>query len=333
MAGRVQIRDVAQRAGVSIGTVSNVINGLGTVKARNVERVEQAMAELGFVPNSHARQLRTGRGDAIGLVVLSVSNPFYAEIAHVAETFAEEHGSTIVIGSSDHDEAREQRYIDLFEASRSRGLLVAPVSGITPRLLEVRRRGTPVVLLHEHVSADDFCSVSLDGVAGGYLACRHLIDIGRRRIALVGGPVSQISDRVSGASQAIREAADSVLTFLETTDLSVEEGREAANRILALPRDERPDAVFGANDTVALGVLQEFILRGIKVPQDIALIGYDDIDFAATAIVPLSSVAQPREQIAREAIRLLIDEEREGSHTHEQALLVPELVVRASTTG
>lgn len=335
MAGKVQIRDVARRAGVSIGTVSNVINGLGTVKPENVQRVERAMADLGFVPNSHARQLRTGRGDAIGLVAFSIANPFFAEVAHVAEAIAEQHGSTIVIGSSDQDPAREERYIDLFEASRARGLLVAPVSGVTPRLLEARRRGTPVVLLHEHVPVDDFCSVALDGAAGGYLACQHLIELGRRRIALVGGPASQISARVSGAGRAIREAPGAVLNLIETADLTVEEGSRAAQRILDLPATDRPDAVFAANDMVALGILQELVLRGLDVPGDIALVGYDNIDFAATAIVPLTSIAQPREQIAREAIRLIVDEEDPGpgGHSHERVLLQPQIVVRASTSG
>lgn len=336
MAARAQIRDVAARAGVSIGTVSNVINGLDSVKPGNVKRVEKAMAELGFVPNANARQLRTGRGDAIALIAFNVSNPFFADIAHAAEVLAEEQGSSIVIGSSDQDPAREDRFIDLFETSRARGLLVAPVSGATPRLREAQRRGTPVVLLHEDVPPDEFCSVTLDGHGGGYLASRHLLDLGRRRIALVGGPTGQIAARVSGASRAIQETPGAFLSLHETADLTVAEGQRAASHILSLDPANRPDAVFAANDLVALGVLQEFILQGVRVPEEIALIGYDNIDFAATAIIPLSSIAQPRQEIAEASLRLLLEEEASGQawqHSHQQIRLTPQLIARASTNG
>lgn len=325
------IREVAERAGVSIGTVSNVLNGLASVKPANRERVERAMAEVGFVPNSLARQLRAGHSEAVGMVVLSIANPFFAEVAHVAEGIAEQHGSSIVIASSDQDPAREQRYLAMFEASRVRGLIVAPVDGPTPHLEQVRERGTPVVLLDDHVDADTFCSVSLDGTAGGYLAVRHLLDRGRRRIAVIGGPLTRIADRVSGAGHAVREFERAVLSVMETDDLTVEEGRRAARRVLALDPDQRPDGVFAANDLLALGIMMEFVLAEVRIPHDIAVIGYDDIDFAATAIIPLSTIAQPRAEIAAEALRLILDEEGSRDHRHEQRLLTPELVARAST--
>jgi LacI family transcriptional regulator len=333
MSAKVRIRDVAALAGVSVGTVSNVLNGVPSVKPRNLEQVQRAMAELGFAPNNHARQLRTGRGDAIGLVVLSVANPFFAEITHVAESVAEEFGATIIMGSSDQDPAREEHYIDLFEASRVRGLLIAPVDGVTPRLRELSRRGTPTVFLDDKLETDDFCSVALDSIAGGYLAASHLIGIGRRRLAVVGGPLGRIADRVSGANRAVEEAEGATLAFMETADLTVAEGRRMGLRIAAMPAGERPDAVFAGNDLIALGVLHELVLAGIGVPDEVALIGYDDIDFAETAIVPLSSIAQPRELIAREALGLLANEIGDAKHVHQRRLLRPELVVRASTAG
>lgn len=333
MNGKIGIRDVAAHAGVSIGTVSNVLNGLATVKPHNRARVEAAMSELGFVPNLHARQLRVGHSDAIAMVVLNIANPLYAEVAHVADAVAHGHDSTIVIASSDQDPEREARYLSMFVASRVRGLLVAPVSGITPQLQRVRDGGTPLVLLDDHLDDTEFCSVSLDGAAAGALGAEHLLAIGRRRIAVVGGPITQISDRVSGAGKAVGGHGSSLLSIIETDDLTVEEGRRAASRILDLPAASRPDGVFAANDLLAIGLLMEFVLAGVSIPGDIAVVGYDDIDFAATAIVPLTSVAQPRADIARQAIRLILDEEADPDHRHEKMLLPPTLAVRASTIG
>lgn len=327
------IRDVAAHAGVSVGTVSNVINHRPTVTQANLERVHASMAELGFVRNDLARQLRMGGGNTIGLVVLNVANPFFADLAHALEAEAEINDHTIILGSSDQDPAREDRYIDLFEEQRVRGMLIAPLDGITPRLARLRSRGVPVVLFDSTIDPELFCSVTLDGTAGGYMATRHLIDTGRRRILFAGGPLSQVAERLAGASQAARESGSAALSLMETDDLTVAEGRAVGDHILGLAAGDRPDAVFAANDLLAVGILQSLILAtDLKVPEDIAIIGYDDIDFAASTIVPLSTIRQPRELIAREALRLMEEEADSSSeHVHARHLCTPELVVREST--
>ncbi len=327
----VRIRDVARRAGVSVGTVSNVLNGNPTVRPDNLERVQRAMAELGFVPNIHARQLRTGRGQAIGLLVLSFVNPFFAKMAHVAEGVAEEYDATLIVGSSDQNQAREERYIELFEESRVRGLLIAPVQGASDRLRQFHERGTPTVLLDE-LKPERCCSVAMDGTQAGHLAAQHLLEIGRRRLLVVGGPVQQIADRLSGASQAVQEASGASLSFIATSDLTVAEGRAVGRRLAALPPEDRPDSVFTANDVVGLGILQELMLANIAVPDEIALVGCDDMDFTQTAFIPLTTIAQPCEQIAREAISLLADEaDNPDGHVHQHRRLAPELIVRSSS--
>jgi LacI family transcriptional regulator len=327
------IRDVAAHAGVSVGTVSNVINHRPTVTQANLERVHASMAELGFVRNDLARQLRMGGGTTIGLVVLNVANPFFADLAHALEAEAEINDHTIILGSSDQDPAREDRYIDLFEEQRVRGMLIAPLDGITPRLARLRSRGVPVVLFDSTIDPELFCSVTLDGTAGGYMATRHLIDTGRRRILFAGGPLPQVAERLAGASQAARESGSTALSLMETDDLTVAEGRAVGDHILGLARGDRPDAVFAANDLLAVGILQSLILAtDLNVPEDIAIIGYDDIDFAASTIVPLSTIRQPRELIAREALRLMEEEADSSSeHVHARYLCTPELVVREST--
>lgn len=333
MRANVGIRDVARAAGVSVGTVSNALNYPDQVSPKTLAKVQQTMQALGFVRNDLARQLRMGTGTAIGFVVVNIANPFFADLAHELEAAAEEAGHTIVLGSSDQNAAREQRYIDLFDEQRVRGLLIVPQQGLTPRLSRLRASGTPAVLFDTNIDSDEVCSVGLDGSAGGYIAVRHLVETGRRRLVVAGGPLSQISDRVSGAARAAQETPGVTLSIIETADLTVEEGRHVAERILALREEDRPDAVFAANDLLAIGLLQTLVLdRRLFVPHDIAIVGYDDIDFAASTVVPLSTIRQPRESLARAALELLEQEVAgDKNHRHGRNLLQPELIVRESS--
>jgi LacI family transcriptional regulator len=328
------IRDVARVANVSVGTVSNVLNHPEQVSSKTLANVQRVMQSLGFVRNDLARQLRMGRGTAIGLVVVNIANPFFADLAHELEAAAEEAGHTIVLGSSDQNDAREQRYIDLFDEQRVRGLLIVPQHGFTPQLRQLHGRGTPVVLFDSNIDSDEVCSVGLDGSAGGYLAVRHLIQTGRRRLAVAGGPLSQIGDRISGAARAANETPTVTLSVIETDDLTVDEGRKVAEHIMGLPKEARPDAIFAANDLLAIGITQTFVLdRRISIPRDIAIVGYDDIDFAASTVIPLSTIRQPRESLARAALDLLEEEiAGQDEHKHGRYLLQPKLIVRESSS-
>ncbi|MGX5682676.1 LacI family DNA-binding transcriptional regulator [Schumannella luteola] len=331
----VSVRDVAERAGVSVGTVSNVMNHPDKVSAATVARVQAAIDELGFIRNDAARQLRDGRSKTIGLVVLDVRNPFFTDVARGAEDRAADAGLTVTLGNSDDSTERESTYLDLFEQQRVHGVLISPYSDITERLRRLRQRGIPVVLVDRTSDDLSFSSVSVDDIAGGRLAVEHLLEQGRRRIAFVGGSmIRQVADRLEGARQAVAGHPDAALEFIETPALSVLAGRDAGNAILARAADQRPDAVFAANDLVAMGVLQALMMQGqggLRVPQDIALIGYDDIDFASAAVVPLSSIRQPSALIGQTAVELLLAEAADPDVAPSQVVFQPELVVRAST--
>jgi LacI family transcriptional regulator len=330
----VSVKDVAARAGVSVGTVSNVMNWPDKVSSATVERVQRAIAELGFVRNDAARQLRAGRSHAIGLVILDIGNPFFTDLARGAEDRASKAGLSIILGNSDERAERESSYLDLFEEQRMHGVLISPFGDITARLRRLRERGIPAVLV-DRTSADaSFSSVSVDDVAGGLLAVDHLIASGRRRIAFVGGPseIRQVSDRLEGARSAVSAHPGVTLEVIETRALSVIEGRAAGNAILARPPADRPDAVFAANDLIAMGVLQALNMQGaLHVPRDIALIGYDDIDFASAAVVPLSSIRQPSAMIGATAVEILLEEAADASLAPRRIVFQPELVVREST--
>jgi LacI family transcriptional regulator len=330
----VSVREVAALAGVSVGTVSNVLNRPAKVAAPTADRVHAAIRALGFVRNDAARQLRDGRSRAIGLVVLDVGNPFFTDLARGAGRRAASEGLSVLLASSDERGEKEASYLDLFEEQRVRGVLISPVADITPRLDRLRQRGIQVVLIDRISHDDDLSSVSVDDVAGGMLAAEHLLARGRNRLAFVGGPlgIRQAADRLEGARTSVQDRRGATLEVIEVDTHSVINGRRAGEHIAARAASDRPDAIFAANDLLATGLLQALHQRaGIAVPDEIALIGYDDIDFTEAAAVPLSSIRQPSALIGETATTILLEEAEESGLAPRHVVFQPELVVRASS--
>jgi LacI family transcriptional regulator len=333
----VSIREVAAGAGVSVATVSNVLNRPEIVAQRTRDRVNAVIRDLGFVRNESARQLRAGRSRTIGLVVLDVANPFFTDLARGVEDEVSEAGLAVILCNSDDRESKERRYLELLEEHRVQGVLITPVAGAGTTLAGLQRRGTPVVLVDSRAPSRGQCSVAVDDVLGGDLAVTHLLDNGHEQIAYISGPpaLRQVADRQEGALRALRRAGrpPKSLQVIETSALNVAAGKWAGAAIASIPASSRPTAVFCANDLMALGVLQEMTRNHIRVPEDMSIVGYDDIDFAAAAAVPLTSVRQPRQQLGRTAARLLLEEAADDdvTHQHRQVIFEPELVVRQST--
>jgi len=328
------IKDVAREAGVSVGTVSNVLNRPGSVSPARRALVESAIDRLGYVRNESARQLRAGTSRTIALVVLDVTNPFFADVITGAEEEAEAVGALVVVSNSGGDEHREARHLARLEAQRVMGVLLSPVQDESYEgVLELDARGTPAVLVDRVSAAAPLPAVAVDDREGGRLAGEHLIRRGHRSICFVGGPlrVSQVRDRLTG----LRSATDgtAVVHHLETEALSVRAGSSAAARLFATwPDGGRPTAVFCANDLLALGVLNECLRRGVRVPGELAVVGYDDISYAASAAIPLTSVRQPRELLGRTAVELLMEVvDAPGARPARHVLFTPELVEREST--
>jgi LacI family transcriptional regulator len=336
MSRSASIKDVANHARVAVGTVSNVLNYPDRVSPRTKDRVLQAIEELGFVRNDAARQLRAGHSRTIGLIVLDVGNPFFTSVARAAEDAAALHGSAVLLGDSGHDTGRESGYIDLFQEQRVQGLLISPVGDVTERLDQLRERGVPTVLVDRLADDAEYSSVSVNDVEGGHLAARHLLDIGRRRLAFVTGPTSvrQFADRLEGAQRAVAEVPGASLEVVESEGQTVLAGRGMGDQLVTRAADQLPDGIFCANDLLALGVMQSLAMtHTLRIPEDVALIGYDDIDFAVSAVVPLSSIRQPTEAIGRTAIELLAEELDAVHPRHRAVVFTPELVVRQSTAG
>lgn len=336
--GRVAgIKDVARQAGVSVGTVSNVINRPEAVLPDTRARVLAAIEELGYVRSESARQLRAGRSRIMALLVLDMGNPFFVDIARGAERAARDAGLGVMVCNSGQSAEEEAEYLGLFAEQRVCGVLVTPADATGGSLEAFARHRIPYVLVDRVASSTDTCAVSVDDVRGGLLAVGHLVSAGHRSVAYVSGPgdLHQIRDRREGALAALAEAGlgPEALVEIQSDRLDVAAGRDAGARLLGLV--PRPTAVFCANDLLALGVLQALYAAGVRVPQDVAIVGYDDIEFAAAAAVPLTSVRQPAVVMGRMAAELLLEEadDGDGSHRHRSVVLQPELVVRASSAA
>jgi LacI family transcriptional regulator len=335
--GPAGIKAVAARAGVSVGTVSNVLNRPHLVRPQTRARVEKAMAELGFVRNESARQLRAGRSRVLAYVLMDTGNPFFTDVAHGAEESAREHGLALVLHNSGGEPAREDDHLSLLLEQRVHGVLVTTVDEAGGHLRRMQQLGVPVVLVDRPASAGpDWCSVGVDDVHGGRIATDHLLGHGHERIAFIGdaGGLPQFRDRLAGAREAFRAAGrdpDRLLTVGDRARIAGD-GREAARELLARPLADRPTGVVCGNDLIALGMLQEVLRAGLRVPDDLAIVGYDDISYVASAAVPLSSVRQPRDLLGRTAVDLLLAEAGGGpGHVHRQVEFTPQLVVRRST--
>lgn len=327
------LKDVAKRAGVSVKTVSNVINAYPHVSAATRSKVQEAIDELGYRPHQGARLLRTGRS---GLVALSVPEvtPYFAELAELVMNEAEARGWTVLMDRT-HGERRHERWAaggisrDLID-----GLIASPLS-MTPSDLASARSALPVVLLGErlsHVGADH---VAIDNVRAAREATEHLLGRGRTRIAAIGAKGAgdaTAAQRLEGYRQALHAAGVDLDEALvrPAAEFHLEDGQAAMRQLLALPRP--PDAVFCFNDLLALGALRAAHDAGLSVPDDLAVVGVDDIEQCAFAEPPLTSVRPDKEYIARTAVALLAERISGDDERAPQDVVAPhELRIRASS--
>lgn len=333
---RASVLDVAKRAQVSVGTVSNVLNRPEAVAPATRERVETAIAELSFVRNGSARRLRAGKITTVGAIVLDIRNPFSTEMARGIEDRLALADHTLMLASSDDDPHREARYLRLFEEHGVVGLIVAPGSSGTSALDAVHRRGVNIVLVDAPASLAGASTVTADNEAGGAIATRHLLELGHERITMINGPhgIWQCRERLAGTRRAVTEAGlDPDRAIREITIDSLNPGGgDAAMRQLVAEGDGRPPgAVFCINDLVAIGTHRALRkLGGTALLNQVAVVGYDDLDISSELAVPLTSVRQPAQDMGRRAAELLLSPPENGG---ARVVFTPELIVRESSAG
>jgi len=328
--------DVAARAGVALGTVSNALNYPHKVAERTRQRIQTAIDELGFVRNDQARSLARGHSSTMGLIVTDIGNSFFVDIARGAESGAQAGGMSLLLANSDNDLAKEQTYLDLFEQSRFAGILLAPFEASTEGLDRVKDNGRPVLLLNVETPVYAGCSVIVDNEYGGYIAAKHLIELGRTRLAFVGGPdrLAPLLARRLGVERAITEANGAVaLEEIIVGAVNAPEGRSVADAIIAREPLARPDGIVAASDLLALGMIQTF-QNVIRVPEDMAIIGYDNNNAVWDSLVPISTIGQPGFEMGFHGAELLVDAVKNpATHQHQVLTLLPHVIPRASSVG
>jgi LacI family transcriptional regulator len=330
--------DVAKVAGVSQAMVSYVLNRNEVVKVpqETRQRIFEAVAQLGYVPNHLARSLRSGQTQTIGLVVPDNSNPFFAEVARLIEDVVFQHGNSVILCNSDGDAAKESAYVDVLIAKQIDGVIFISANGSIKALKELQGSGIPYVIADRDIKNVQADLVLVDNRAGAYLATRHLIELGFRKIVCITGPHHTSSaTRVEGYRRAYTEAGIAVdPRLIVPGDYHIEGGLAAMNRVL--DAGSLPDAVFACNDLMAIGAMRAIRSHGLQIPQDISVVGFDDIPLAQAIDPQLTTVSQPVAEIVKEVTRLLfirIQNKKDAAAQGEpvKIMLQPRLIVRGST--
>jgi LacI family transcriptional regulator len=323
------VKDVARRAGVSVATVSRVLNDSASVTPATRERVLEAVAELGYRRNAVARSLRTDATATIGLVIGDILNPFFTELARAVEDEARARGYSVVIGNADERPDRQDHYVRTLLEQRVDGLLLCPTAEITPLVRDTVRDGLPLVFLDRTLPGLDVPTVRADGAEAIAALVRHLRDLGHRRIAFISGPalLSTGRERTDAFVAAMEGCGLPVRGgHLEAGDFQAASGRAGTARLLDLP--EPPEVIVAGDNLMALGALDEIRARGLRIPRDVALACYDDLPWFTHLDPPVTAIAQPVQELGRRAVRVLA--ERIEDRPVESVVLSSRLVVRRS---
>ncbi len=327
------IGDVARRAGVSAMTVSRVINNSGYISQETRERVEQAIVDLGYVPNALARGLRFKQTKTLALVLTDITNPFFTTIARGVEDTASEQGFSVMFCNTDESEEKEANYLNVLVQKRVDGVLLVPAQSSPDSVIFLGERGVSCVVLDRRTPGAAVDIVHCDSEQGAYDLVQHLLGLGHRRIAVLTGPeaVSTAADRAAGYRRALAGAGlASDPALVRYGSFTQDSGACMARAVLALP--EPPTALFAANNFIALGALGALRQAGLRVPGDISLVVFDDLP-AALVIDPfLTAASQPAYEMGRRATRLLLDRlAKRGPAAPCDITLPTELIVRASS--
>jgi len=328
----VTIKDVARESGVNISTVSRALNNDYGVNDRTREHVTAVAARLGYHPNRVARGLVTGRTHSLALLVSDIRNPFFAEVARGAEDAARAGNCDLVLCNSDLDAEKQMEYVSSLIEKRVDGILMNSVAPLSREQQgQLAACGVPIVLLNRFSSNRAFSTVCADNEAGGVLAARYLLDLGHTRIAHLTGPRlhGNLSDRAHGFLRTLQLAKPPVRPVVLHGQFSFGGGCSLARQVL----DKHPDvtAIFAANDVMAYGVVRVFLERGMRIPEDMSLIGFDNLEFSNLLHPPLTTIHQPKYEMGHAAVEILLRLARDRTRqVPEHRLLGVELMERQS---
>ena len=325
--------DVARRAKVNISTVSRTINQTGKIGAETQARVLKVMREMGYRPNRVARRLRARDATThlLGLIIPNIQNPFFADLARGVEDVAYKHNYAVLLCNYDEDEAKERFYLDVMQAESVDGIILPPIHESDEAVMQVVQAGTPVVCVDRSLSNSALDKVEVDNRRGAFIAVEHIISHGHRRIGLIAGPADSSTgrERLQGCKDALVAAGLPVKAELtKFGDYKEGSGRQLAQELLSLA--EPPSALFVSNGLMMIGALEAIAALGLKIPKQIALVGYDELPLAAVFNPPLTLVKQPAYEVGKSAAELLLNRIEDPKRPPTSLKLQPELIVRKS---
>jgi LacI family transcriptional regulator len=328
----VTIKDVARESGVNISTVSRALNNGYGVNDRTRELVQSVAVRLNYRPNRVARGLVTGRSHSLALILSDIRNPFFAEVARGAEDAARAANCDLVLCNSDLNADKQMEYVRSLTEKRVDGILMNSVSALSREQRDqLVTTGVPIVLLNRPPSSGPFSTVCADNEAGGALAAQHLLDLGHRVIAHITGPRQHgnLSDRERGFLRTIQAADGHVRPIVLRGAFTFAGGAELAAKVL----DKYPKvtAIFAANDVMAFGAVRTVLERGMRIPDDLSLVGFDNIEFSSILYPPLTTVHQPKYELGQAAVEILLRLARDKARQMpEERRLGVQLIVRQS---
>jgi LacI family transcriptional regulator len=327
------MKQVAEKAGVSTTTVSHVINNTRVVSEDARERVLSVIQELRYIPSAVARSLKNDRTHTIGMMIPNNSNPYFAELIQGIEDASFELGYNIILCNSYDDPKKQAAYIRVLMEKRIDGLILVSSGSDEDLSMLLANEVIPKVLVDREVTGVAADLIEADHVQGAYEATRYLISLGHKRIACVAGPDTLLPSggRVAGYQRALKEAGITVCDdFVVHSDFTSEGGFNAFQKLLTL--DSKPTAIFASNDLMAIGGICAANQAGVKIPQDLSVIGYDDIALASFSTPPLTTIAQPKYQIGQLTAKTLVERISNPDSQVRRTMLTPELVIRQSTS-
>ena len=326
------MKDVAAHAAVSVATVSAVLNGNKYVSSGLTQRVRESIKQLGYERNSLAQGLKTQTSHAIGLIISDITNPFFTSVVRGVEDVANTRNFSLILGNTDEDLKKEKSYIRLLESKRADGLIVAVTAGSHEYLHAWPAQHLPLVSIDRSLFALGIDSVLVDNVAGACKAVEHLITLGHRRIGVVTGipGITTTEERLTGYKRALEtHGIPFDPTLVAVADSRVEGGKFGTLQLLT-QGTARPTAFFVMNGLMVIGALQAITKVGLRCPQDIALVGFDDFEWAAVMHPRLTTVRQPTYEIGRRAAQLLFERLEKRDSVPQEVRLLPQLIIRES---
>ncbi len=326
------ILQVAKRAGVSPTTVSHVINKTRFVSEALTMQVQAAMDELGYRPNALARSLRRGETRTLGLILPDSANPFFAEIGRAVEVEAFQAGYSLVLCNTEDDALKEQVYTDVLSKKQVDGIIFASTGEQIDAMQKLLNQNLPLVLIDRHLPGIQADEVLIDNRLGGALAAERLVQLGHKELACITGPshLNPSAERVTGFLAALETHGIQPATVrMERGDFHPESGYQAGVRLLSEP-DKRPTAVFCCNDMMAIGLYRAAAELGLRIPDELSVIGFDDIELSCYLIPPLATITQPKSEIGHTAVTWLLERIKDHTLPPRRQVFEPKLVVRKS---